>query len=154
MKFRAKAQRLMKSDTTKYSISDYVPSCGPSIPALIVHCVNEVETRGLSERGIYRVSGSEKEVKALKDRFLQNEDMPDLRNTDMHVICGCIKIFLRRLREPLIPTRFWSVFSDAVVEYDSDSTDDNIQSHIQYEIGRLPKANRDTLAFLVLHLQR
>ncbi|XP_055301047.1 rac GTPase-activating protein 1-like [Sitodiplosis mosellana] len=154
LKSRAKAQRLMKSNTKEYFICDYVTSYGPSVPPLIVHCVNEVETRGLSERGIYRVSGSEKEIKALKDRFLQNEDVPDLSNIDMHVVCGCIKIFLRSLREPLIPTRLWSVFSNVVVDFDGDSTDGNIQSHLQYEIGRLPKANRDTLAFLVLHLQR
>ncbi|XP_055301048.1 rac GTPase-activating protein 1-like [Sitodiplosis mosellana] len=154
LKSRTKAQRHMKSNTKEYFISDYVTSYGPSVPPLIVHCVNEVETRGLSERGIYRVSGSEKEIKALKERFLQNEDAPDLSNIDMHVVCGCIKIFLRSLREPLIPTRLWSVFSNAVINFDGDSTDGNIQSHLQYEIGRLPKANRDTLAFLVLHLQR
>lgn len=36
------------------------------IPSLIVHCVNEVELRGLTEIGIYRVPGSEKDVKSLK----------------------------------------------------------------------------------------
>lgn len=114
----------------------------------------QVETRGLTERGIYRVSGSEKEVKALKDRFLLSNDVPDLSNVDMHVICGCIKIFLRGLREPLIPTWQWHVFSNAVVEFDGDSIDGNILKKLQFAISRLPKANRDTLAFLVLHLQR
>lgn len=36
------------------------------VPALVVHCTNEVENRGLSEVGIYRVPGSEKDVKELK----------------------------------------------------------------------------------------
>lgn len=144
----------MKSNTKLCFIHDYAPNFGPSVPNLIVHCVNEVETRGLSERGIYRVSGSEKEIKALKDRFLRNEDIPDLSNIDMHVVCGCIKVFLRSLREPLIPTHLWSIFSNAVVNFDGDSSDGNIKSHLQYEIAQLPKTNRDTLAFLVLHLQR
>lgn len=114
-----------------------------------------METRGLSERGIYRVSGSEKEVKALKDRFLLSDDIPsNLSDIDIHVICGCIKIFLRGLHEPLIPTRRWATFSNAVLNFDGDSMGGNIQAHLQYEIARLPKANRDTLAFLVLHLQR
>lgn len=73
---------------------------------------------------------------------------------DIHVICGCIKIFLRGLREPLIPTWLWNVFSRAVVDFDGDSMDGNILNNLQQAIGRLPKANRDTLAFLVLHLQR
>ena len=36
------------------------------IPALVIHCTNEVEARGLTEQGIYRLSGSEREVKELK----------------------------------------------------------------------------------------
>lgn len=38
----------------------------PMVPALVVHCTNEVENRGLSEVGIYRVPGAEKDVKELK----------------------------------------------------------------------------------------
>lgn len=72
----------------------------------------------------------------------------------MHVICGCIKSFLKGLREPLIPTWLWSVFSKAVVDFDGDSINGNILRNLQSAIARLPKANRDTLAFLVLHLQR
>lgn len=154
LKSTAKAQRFIKSNPEKFSISDYAPNFGPSVPALIVHCVNEVETRGLSERGIYRVSGSKKEIKSLMNRFLMNEDVPDLSDIDMHVICGCIKTFLQSLREPLIPTRSWNIFAKAVVTFDGDSMDGNILTYLQYEIDQLPKANRDTLAFLVLHLQR
>lgn len=36
------------------------------VPALVVHCLREVECRGLNELGIYRVPGSEREVKSLK----------------------------------------------------------------------------------------
>lgn len=36
------------------------------VPALVIHCVREVEDRGLTEPGIYRLSGSDKDVKALK----------------------------------------------------------------------------------------
>lgn len=48
------------------SIGDYAPSTSPMVPAIIVHCINEIEIRGLNEIGIYRVSGSEKDIKALK----------------------------------------------------------------------------------------
>lgn len=100
------------------------------------------------------MSGSEKEIKALKDRFLYDEHLPNLSNVDMHVICGCIKVFLRSLREPLIPTLKWNIFSNVVVDFDGDYLDGNILRNLQLEISKLPKANRDTLAFLVLHLQR
>lgn len=82
---------------------------------------------------------------------MQNNGLPNLTNVDIHVICGCIKIFLRTLREPLIPTYLWSVFSNIV---NGDSNEKKIQNRLQFEISHLPKANRDTLAFLVMHLQR
>ncbi|KAL9919304.1 rac GTPase-activating protein 1-like [Glossina fuscipes fuscipes] len=83
-------------------LADYAPEVPPMIPALIVHCVHEIESRGLQEKGIYRVSGSEREIKALKERFLKNKTIPHLGNIDVHVLCGCIKDFLRSLSDPLI----------------------------------------------------
>ena len=50
------------------TIADYAPPTCPMVPALVVHCVKEVESRGLTEVGIYRVPGAEKDVKMLKVR--------------------------------------------------------------------------------------
>ena len=36
------------------NIGDYCSNIAPMVPALIVHCVNEIETRGLHELGLYR----------------------------------------------------------------------------------------------------
>lgn len=104
----------------------------------------------MSEEGIYRVSGSEKEVKALKERFLRGRGVPVLASSDIHVICGCIKDFLRNLREPLIPTRLWTSFSNAVQHHDDVAAVRDLYA----SINQLPQANRDTLAYLILHLQR
>ena len=40
--------------------------------------MNEVEARGLTESGIYRVPGAEREVKDLRDRFLRGKGTPNL----------------------------------------------------------------------------
>ena len=45
---------------------------------LQIHCINEVECRGLSEQGIYRVPGSEKEVRELKEKFFKGKGIPSL----------------------------------------------------------------------------
>lgn len=131
-------------------IADYVPNEKPMVPGLVVHCVNEIETRGLSEEGIYRVSGSEKEIKSLKERFLRGKTVPALGNIDIHVICGCVKDFLRNLREPLIPTHLWRNFSNAVQSVE----DVQAVRDLYGAINMLPQPNRDTLAFLIQHLQR
>ncbi|XP_031628223.1 rac GTPase-activating protein 1-like [Contarinia nasturtii] len=131
-------------------ISDYVPAENPMIPPLIVHCISEVESRGLSEKGIYRVSGSEKEIKLLKERILRGKSTLNLSTVDIHVICGCIKDFLRGLREPLIPSNLWKNFSNAVQSIEEKK----IERQLYNAIDLLPQANRDTLAYLILHLQR
>ena len=112
--------------------------------------ITQIEKRGLKEKGLYRVSGSEKEIKALKERILRGKSTPMLSNADIHVICGCVKDFLRGLKEPLIPTALWKNFTNAVQMID----DKAIESELRTAIDRLPQANRDTLAFLILHLQR
>lgn len=131
-------------------ISDYAPSTPPMVPALMVHCINEVEKRGLTEKGIYRISATDKDVKRLKERFLRGCGSPSLANEDIHVLCGCIKDFLRSLREPLVTSALWADFMEAARI--SDPTDAN--SAVVQAVSQLPQPNRDTLAFLVLHLQK
>lgn len=89
-------------------------------------------------------------MKALKERFLRGKTSPCLANIDIHVICGCIKDFLRNLREPLIPTALWAKFANAVQNVDDEQAVKDLYGVI-YE---LPQANRDTLSFLILHLKR
>lgn len=104
----------------------------------------------MSETGIYRVSGSDKEVKGLKDRFLKGKTVPSLGQIDIHVICGCIKDFLRNLKEPIIPSNLWAKFANACQLLDDAQAVKDLLS----AINELPQANRDTLAFLILHLKR
>ncbi|XP_022814213.1 rac GTPase-activating protein 1 isoform X2 [Spodoptera litura] len=131
-------------------ISDYAPSTPPMVPALLVHCINEVEKRGLTEKGIYRISATDKDVKRLKERFLRGCGSPSLSGEDVHVLCGCIKDFLRSLREPLVTSALWADFMDAAkLGEPSDATAAIVQA-----VSQLPQPNRDTLAFLVLHLQK
>lgn len=132
-------------------ISDYTPVIPPMVPAIVVHCIKEVEARGLSEVGIYRISGSEKEVRALKDKFLRGRGVPNLSQVmDIHVICSCLKDFLRSLSDPLITRARWNEFARAVEIRDESEK----RQQLYGIVGNLPQPNRDTLAFLVLHLQR
>ena len=80
-------------------LADFAPADRPQVPGIIVHCVKEVEARGLGEAGLYRVPGSEVVVKDLLHRFLKGKGMPNLaRIDDINVICSLLKHFLRQLR--------------------------------------------------------
>lgn len=48
------------------SISDFVTQFKPMIPGLLIHCIDEIERRGINEVGIYRISGSERDIRGLK----------------------------------------------------------------------------------------
>ena len=54
-------------------IADFVnPKVQPMVPAIVVHLCNEIEARGLTEVGIYRVPGAEKDVIELKVLLLSS----------------------------------------------------------------------------------
>lgn len=131
------------------TIGDYTPSLAPMVPALVVHCVNEIETRGLTEVGLYRISGSDRDVKSLKEKFLRNKGIPQLSDVDVHVLCGCVKVFLRSLRERLVPLSLWTTFSNA-----AQTVADERTRELYRAIEMLPQPNRDTLAYLIMHFQR
>ncbi|XP_023276283.1 rac GTPase-activating protein 1-like [Seriola lalandi dorsalis] len=133
------------------SLEGFTPVTHPRVPQLITQCVSEIERRGLEERGLYRVPGGERLVRELRDRFIQGKTPLVLsRVQDVHVLCGLLKDFLRRLKEPLITFRLHRTFMEA-----SELTDEDNSSAIIYQaIAELPKANRDTLAFLMLHLHK
>ncbi|NXC33292.1 RGAP1 protein, partial [Campylorhamphus procurvoides] len=133
------------------TLMDFVPSTPPMIPSIIVHCVNEIEQRGLHETGLYRVSGCDKTVRELKEKFLRAKSIPLLSKVDdIHAICGLLKDFLRSLKEPLLTFRLNKAFMEAAEIPDED----NSIAAIYQAVGELPQANRDTLAFLMVHLQR
>ncbi|NWR43845.1 RGAP1 protein, partial [Regulus satrapa] len=133
------------------TLMDFVPSTPPMIPSIIVHCVNEIEQRGLRETGIYRISGCDKTVRELKDKFLRAKNIPLLSKVDdIHAICSLLKDFLRSLKEPLLTFRLNKTFMEAA----EISDEDNSIAAMYQAVGELPQANRDTLAFLMVHLQR
>lgn len=91
---------------------------------------------------------TEKDVSTLKKKFLKCKGAPSLANIDIHTICCCVKSFLKfDLRDTLIPKSKWYTFSKIILE-------SNKEEKLCQAISSLPQANRDTLVFLILHLQK
>ncbi|NXG48940.1 RGAP1 protein, partial [Psilopogon haemacephalus] len=133
-------------------LADFAPHTPPLVPPLVVQCVTEVEKRGLTETGLYRVPGAEQLVREWKRRLLQAGGvLPALSSVaDTHVVCGVLKDFLRGLKEPLVTFSLHPAFLQA-----ADIPDDAACSTALCQlVSKLPPANRDTLAFLMLHLLR
>ncbi|KAM4697912.1 rac GTPase-activating protein 1-like [Rhinophrynus dorsalis] len=132
-------------------LADFAPVESPRIPGIVIQCVNEIERRGLKERGIYRVPGCDRVVKEMKQRLVQGKvKSQQLAKEDIHAVCGALKEFLRNLQEPLLSFTLHSHFMDA-----ADILDENdAKAEVCQAVNELPPANRDTLAFLILHLHR
>lgn len=82
-------------------IADHVPPSAPMVPAIVVHCIQEVERRGLSEVGLYRVSGSEREVREIREQFLRGKGIPNLVRATLVSSVGIID-FRPRSCTPLV----------------------------------------------------
>lgn len=157
-----------------------------------------------TQAGLYRLSGADRTVKELKEKFLRGKAVPVLSKVDdIHAVTGLLKDFLRNLKEPLLTFRlnrtfmdaagkcvrclkltfhlvlvvlFWAVMESSVgficqsarlslvlichshflffFSLSEVSDDDNSIALMYQTISDLPQPNRDTLAFLVLHLKR
>ncbi|KAM9759640.1 rac GTPase-activating protein 1-like [Menidia menidia] len=137
--------------SSEATLADFAPATSPKIPALVIYCIKEIERRGLHEVGLYRVSGQERLVKELKEKLIRGKTLPPLNKVeDINVITGVLKDFLRNLFEPLLTFHLNKAFLDAAEIQD----DDNCLATLYQSISELPQPNRDTLACLMIHLQK
>ncbi|TWW61686.1 rac GTPase-activating protein 1-like [Takifugu flavidus] len=137
--------------TTEVTLADFAPVTSPQIPALVIYCIKEIEQRGLHEVGLYRLSGPERLVKQLKEKLVRGKTLPSLSKIeDINVITGVLKDFFRRLPEPLLTFQLNKAFFEAAEIMD----DGNSLAMMYRAISELPRPNRDTLACLMIHLQK
>ncbi|KAM8866979.1 rac GTPase-activating protein 1-like isoform 1-T1 [Synchiropus picturatus] len=136
---------------TENTLADFTPFTAPKIPALVIFCIREIERRGLHEVGLYRVSGSERQVKELKEKLIRGKTRPALDKVeDINVITGVLKDFFRNLPEPLLTFSLNKAFMEAA----EVQNDNNSLAMMYHNIHELPQPNRDTLACLMIHLQK
>lgn len=79
---------------------------------------------------------------------MKGRGVPRLTGIDIHVICGCMKDFLRSLKEPLVTHVLWWQFAVAAEVHDIEER----RAKIYQAVSELPQPNKETLAFIILHL--
>ncbi|KAJ6626628.1 hypothetical protein B0H10DRAFT_1997916 [Mycena sp. CBHHK59/15] len=126
-------------------------SCVPAgtIPSILDRCLREIETRGLTEVGIYRLAGATSVINALKDAFNRGED-PIQSTTDIHAVCDLVKSWFRVLPEPVFPSSDYHLAIDAMKLENLDERLTSIRSVVQ----GLPRPNFDLLKRVSEHLDK
>ncbi|KAF8920301.1 hypothetical protein CPB85DRAFT_1211957 [Mucidula mucida] len=120
-----------------------------SIPRVIYECLTEVEARGLTEVGIYRIAGATSEINNLKEAFNKGQS-PISESTDIHAICDIVKSWFRGLPEPLFPPIYYRQIIEATKIDDLETR----LSEYHRVIQELPQVNADLLKRMVEHLDK
>uniref|UniRef100_A0A1I8AQZ0 Rac GTPase-activating protein 1-like n=1 Tax=Steinernema glaseri TaxID=37863 RepID=A0A1I8AQZ0_9BILA len=131
---------------TRPRLRDFCPNSRPMIPYIMIHSIVALEKDRLSNEGIYRVPGNDARVVRLLNDLKKASPLPKLWLEDTETITSCLKKFLRDLNDSLIPMTSFLEFSKA-----ADSQDPVM---LKNAVNDLPITNRDTLAYLCLHLQK
>ena len=139
---------LMDIPPLTHQLTDYILHNTFMVPVIIVNCIEEINRRYLAaEVGIYRICGSKKNVKDLREKLLAvGSRSPNLSQYNIQTLSGVVKHFLISLEEPLITYSMYKVITQAAIL-------GNMVTLLQ-AISNLPLPNRSTLAFLILHLKK
>ncbi|EFW98738.1 Rho GTPase activator [Grosmannia clavigera kw1407] len=121
------------------------------IPSVVTRCIEEVELRGMDVEGIYRKTGGNSQVKAIREGFEKQDDFdisdPDL---DITAVTSVLKQYFRKLPTPLLT---YDVY-DRILESNGVADTDERCAHLRKTINMLPQKHRDCLEFLMFHLAR
>lgn len=122
------------------------------IPFIVTACVREVERRGMSEVGIYRVSGSASDLAKLKKSFESNsyEAEQFLKEVDIHSVTGILRSYLRELPEALFTDSLYPVLLDTF-----NKSNENLTKRtelLRENFKKLPKENQATIEYILDHL--
>lgn len=100
--------------------------CGPrdvdvNLPAVVYRCIEYLEAKNAaSEEGIFRLSGSNLVIKALKERFNNEGDVDFLEGDtyyDVHAVASLFKQYLRELPTTVLTLELQSEFRRVPGEY-------------------------------------
>ncbi|TFY81474.1 hypothetical protein EWM64_g2531, partial [Hericium alpestre] len=120
-----------------------------TVPSFIERCLSEVEARGLSEVGIYRIAGASSEVNGLKEALNRGE-WPVTQMTDIYAVCDLIKSWFRVLPEPVFPSYSYHDIVEAMKIEDFNTR----LARMRTVVHALPRYNFDLLKRVVEHLDK
>lgn len=132
------------------------------VPYIVVKCIAELDKRGITTKGIYRVSGVKSRVEKLCQTFEIGADLVDISDVPPNIIANVLKLYLRQLPEPLMTFKSYPDFIRIAKQYPSSAladdmdteTESNMICQLRDAANRLPPVHFNTLSYLCHHLKR
>ncbi|KAF9978012.1 hypothetical protein BGZ73_004137 [Actinomortierella ambigua] len=123
------------------------PSTG--VPAVVTRCIEYLDVMGVEEVGLYRISGSSTTVARMKALFDQGQDYDFLQKghepPNPHDVATLLKLYLRELPAPIIPSDLMPTFTQA-------ASSDDPGPALREQLKQLSLENYLLLATLCQHL--
>ncbi|KAM8952839.1 rho GTPase-activating protein 6-like [Pelodytes ibericus] len=116
------------------------------VPRIIESCCSHIETHGLNTVGIFRIGSSKKRVEQLREEFSISGDVLLGEDICVHDVSTLLKLFLRELPDPILPTKLYTAF----IQTAGSDIEEALRT-LQLLIYSLPPCNADTL-FRILRL--
>ncbi|CAO3631470.1 unnamed protein product [Cunninghamella blakesleeana] len=129
------------------SLIEYSTDFNRNVPLLVTKCIESVDNMGLQKEGIYRVSGRQSNIEALKHAFEENEEMEIDKKYDVFTIATVLKIYLRELEEPLL-----KIDMQKRIQYTELRDKQRQLLFLQTILSGLPKSHRETLYVVIRHI--
>jgi RalA-binding protein 1 len=139
------------------SLQEAVDCCPPHgvdiyLPAVVYRCIEYLDAKdAASEEGIFRMSGSNLVIKALKDRFNQEGDVRLIDHDayyDVHAIASLLKLYLRELPQTIL-TR--ELHLDFLSTLEIANKNEKL-AVLRVLVRRLPRANRTLIQAVSAYL--
>jgi RalA-binding protein 1 len=123
------------------------PGIHPFVPAVVYRCVEYLQEKdAINEEGLFRLSGSNVTIKALRERFIQEGDVRLLEEEyyDVHAVASLLKLYLRELPSSILTRDLHLDFLKV-----NDLTDHQKKVDVcNVLVHKLPKANLALLDYL------
>lgn len=122
-----------------------------TVPKFVQQVIQLIESKleNMKADGIYRASGNLSQIQKIRCQVDQyNWAILEIED-DVHVLTGCLKLFFRELKEPLIPC---PLFERALQATNYQGPNPERIRRYREIIESLPTENYDTLQYLLRHL--
>eukprot|EP01125_Pyxidicula_operculata_P008557 TRINITY_DN2865_c0_g1_i1.p1 TRINITY_DN2865_c0_g1~~TRINITY_DN2865_c0_g1_i1.p1 ORF type:complete len:556 (+),score=123.98 TRINITY_DN2865_c0_g1_i1:1329-2996(+) len=125
------------------------------IPPLRFEVVNVlclwIDNNSLDSEGLFRISGSDKDVRSLFSQFFDYSKVPVIETIDPHVVTGALKLYLREIEPALIPNQLYQTFIKAFEN--AENVTETIEK-TKAVFNLLPEDHRFVLIRLMATLRR